>query len=218
MKIHSIQLNTASLAKVVAFYRDALGLGVLTTEPGKAHVPVGNSWLIFSENPGLEGSYHFACNIPCNQIREGMAWLERAGITLIANEKNEQRIDFPNWNAEACYFLDPAGNIVELIARRDLHNESEQFFGPASLLEISEIGIATDDVTTWIEQAERSFGISAFDKQKPAAEFAAIGSDTGLFIVAKTGRKWLLTDIPAAKLPLEVNFENERGEMFNLAV
>lgn len=216
MKIQTVTLETPDLKPVTAFYQTALGLEVITAELGMAHVQIGDSWLIFRENPTSEGIYHFAFNIPCNQIREGMAWAERAGAALIANEKGDTQIDFSNWNAEAAYFFDPAGNIVELIARRDLQNESDQPFGPESLMGISEIGIVTDDVLAWNARAEAEFGILPFDKQKPSADFSALGTDMGLFIVVPEGRKWFLTDLPAAKVPLEVHFENDRGEAFEI--
>ena len=216
MKILSIQLETANLGAVADFYRSVLGLHVATVEAGKAHVQVGNSWLIFRENPAFTGVYHFAFNIPCNQIREGMAWLERSNIDLIADEKGERRQDFAGWNAEAAYFFDPAGNIAEIIARRDLQNESEHPFGRDSLLEISEIGIACDDVPAWNERAGNAYGIRPFDKQNPSADFSALGTDTGLFIVVTEGRKWFLTDISAVRAPLEVKFENDEGEVFDM--
>lgn len=216
MKIHTVKLETPALSRIVDFYRATLGLEVVAAEPGKAHVQIGSSWLIFSENPAATGIYHFAFNIPCNHIREAMTWLERNGIELITNEKGENRIDFPNWNAEATYFFDPAGNIAELIARRDLMNESDQPFGPESLLEISEVGIVTDDVEAWNARAGGEYGILPFDKQKPSADFSALGTDMGLFIVVPEGRKWFLTDIPASKAPLEVMFENDRGDVFTI--
>ncbi len=216
MKILSIQLETANLGPVADFYRSVLGLHVATVEPNKVHIQIGNSWLVFTGNPAAAGIYHFAFNIPCNQIREGMAWLERSSIDLVADEKGEMRQDFTNWNAEATYFYDPAGNIVELIARRDLQNESEHPFGRESLLEISEIGIVCDDVSAWNERAKSEYGILPFDKQKPSADFSALGTDTGLFIVVQEGRKWFLTDIPADRAPLEVKFENDEGAVFDL--
>lgn len=216
MKIQSVTLETPALKPIVDFYQSALGLEVITADPGMAHIRIGSSWLIFKENPALEGIYHFAFNIPSNQIREGMAWLERAGISLIANEKGETQIDFPNWNAEAAYFFDPAGNIVEIIARRDLQNESDLSFGLESLMGISEIGIVTDDVPAWNTRAETEFGILPFDKQKPSSDFSALGTDMGLFIVVRAGRNWFLTDIPAVNVPLKVRFENDRGEEFEL--
>jgi catechol-2,3-dioxygenase len=218
MKIHTVKLETPSLSQIVDFYRSALGLEVVTAEAGKAHVQIGSSWLIFSENPTATGIYHFAFNIPCNHIRESMAWLERCGIELIANGKGETRIDFSNWNAEAVYFFDVAGNMVEFIARRDLANESSQSFNRESLLEISEIGIVTDDVLAWNAHAAATWGILPFEKQKPASDFSALGTDLGLFIVVPEGRKWFLTDIPAAKMPLEVLFENDKEAVFEAQI
>ncbi|MCE7922807.1 MAG: hypothetical protein DYG98_07105 [Haliscomenobacteraceae bacterium CHB4] len=215
MKIHSIQIETPALERIIEFYHVRLGIPYVA-DGRVAYFQTSDSQLIFSENPSFTGIYHFAFNIPCNQIREGMAWLERAGIVLIANEKGENQIDFSSWNAEATYFLDPSGNIVELIARHDLQNESEYPFGPESLSEISEIGIVTDDVPAWNARAEREFGILPFDKQKPSSDFSALGTDMGLFIVVSEGRKWFLTDIPAQKGPLKVHFENDKGEMFDL--
>lgn len=214
MKIHSIQIETAALDPVIDFYYGRLGIPYIA-DGGKAFFQTGDSQLIFAKNPAFAGIYHFAFNIPCNQIREGMTWLERAGVVLIANEKGENQIDFPNWNAEAAYFFDPAGNIVELIARRDLQNESEHPFGPASLSEISEIGVVTDDVLAWNARAEADFGIFPFEKQKPSSDFSALGTDMGLFIVVPAGRKWFLTDIPAVKAPLKARFENDKGEIFD---
>lgn len=218
MKILSVTLETPDLNKVANFCRDGLGLEVVTTEPGTAHVRIGSSWLVFRKNPAASGVCHFAFNIPCNHIREGMAWLERCGIELIANEKDETLIDFSNWNAEAAYFFDPAGNIVEIIARRDLQNDSDRPFSPESLLEISEIGIVTDDVLAWNARAANEFDLLPFDKQKPSSNFSALGSDMGLFIVVPEGRKWFLTDIPAMRVPLAVSFENDRGAVFELQI
>ncbi len=214
MKIHAIQIETAALDRVVEFYHHRLEFPCVGT-PDKAYFQAGDSQLVFSENAGFAGLYHFAFNIPSNQIREAMAWLERRGVDLIVNDKGENLIDFSSWHAEAAYFYDPAGNIVEFIARRDLQNESEHPFGAASIMEISEVGIVTDDVLAWNERAGQVYGIPPFDKQKPNADFSALGSDMGLFIVVPPGRNWLLTDIPAAKSPLEVTFENDRGELFN---
>ncbi len=216
MKILSIKLETAALGTLADFYRSVLGLHVVTAEPGTVHIQIGSSWLAFTENPGFKRIYHFAFNIPCNQIREAMAWLERSGLELIANDKGETQMDFSNWHAEAAYFYDPAGNIVELIARRDLQNESSQPFGRESLLEISEIGIVTTDVPAWNERAEREYGVLPFEKQVPSPEFSALGTDTGLFIVVTEGRNWFLTEIPATRAPLEVTLENDLGEVFTI--
>ena len=216
MKIHSIQLQTADMVAMTRFYRDILGMHFSAIPPSTAQFHAGRSALIFNENQEFKGVYHFAFNIPCNQIGAAIDWLRNRGIDLIADPAGETRIDFASWHAEATYFLDPAGNIVEFIARRDLHNESEAPFGPESLLEISEIAIAVPDVPAWRARAAQEYGGHLFDKGVAGPEFSALGTDSGLFIVAREGRHWFLTTIPAAAAPLEVRFENNAGKVFTL--
>ena len=47
--------------------------------------------------------------------------------------------------ASALYFLDGGGNVVELIDNDHLTNDSDAPFGPESLLEIAEVGLAAAD-------------------------------------------------------------------------
>lgn len=217
MKIHSVQLQTQALAAIRSFYHGLLDLE-FREKPGESlQVDIGNSALTFSENPGFQGIYHLAFNIPCNQIELAKNWLERRRIPLIPGFKGEPIIEFPNWHARSVYFFDPAGNIVEFIARRDLQNDCTQAFGPEAFLEISEVGIVTEAVDRFRETAAERYGVLDFDKQPALPAFAALGDDHGLFIVVPKGRHWVFTDVPATINPLEVRFENERGEQFTYA-
>ena len=51
---------------------------------------------------------------------------------------------FENWNANAVYFYDNNGNILEFIARHDLQNNQFTPFNSESILNISEIGIVSE--------------------------------------------------------------------------
>lgn len=215
MKIHSIRLQIDSLEKVTRFYGEILGLKRGAALPGEAHFHAGYSTLIFSEKQGFNGCYHFAFNIPCNQIEEAIFWLTQRGIAMIPGPNGQALVDFPNWNAQSAYFFDPAGNIVEFIARWDLQNASDLPFGPGALLEISEIGVVTKDVLAWNAHAARNFGVLPFVKSQPGPDFSALGTDEGLFIVVPEGRKWFLADIPATIEPLEVRFE-QAGKIYTL--
>jgi hypothetical protein len=53
--------------------------------------------------------------------------------------------DFVNWRAKSVYFFDPAGNIIELIARFDLNNASSEKFSSEQFLSLSEIGLVFPD-------------------------------------------------------------------------
>lgn len=215
MKIHSIKLQTAALEKTALFYGEILGLKRHVSLLRETYFQAGYSTLIFSEKQGFNGRYHFAFNIPCNQIGEAIYWLMQRDIASIPGPNGQALVDFPNWNAESTYFFDPAGNLVEFIARRDLNNASDLPFGPDALLGISEIAIVTKDVLAWNANTALDFGVLPFTKSSPGPDFSALGTDEGLFIVVPEGRKWFLTNIPATIEPLEVRFE-QAGKTYTL--
>ena len=87
--------------------------------------------------------YHFAFNIPANQPEEAIIWAYNR-IELIRNPETHLITNFDNWRAQAVYFYDNNGNLVEFIGRTDLNNNSDAEFSSKSILNISEIGIVTD--------------------------------------------------------------------------
>ncbi len=214
MKIHEIQLSTPSLSAMQGFYHGVLELDF---EPGFGDSLIfqtGLSQLHFVESATATGRYHFAFNIPANQIAAAHAYLTRRGVRILRQANGDEIIQFPHWHAQSVYFHDPVGNIVEFIARHDLNNASNRSFGPDVWLEISEIGVVTPDVWEWRAEALRLYGVGDFDKQPASPNFSALGSDQGLFIVVPTGRHWLMTEIPALPQPLLVRFENADGQAF----
>ena len=125
--------------------------------------------------------------------------------------------NFVNWHAKSVYFFDPAGNIVELIARFDLANKTEVRFSAAQFLSISEVGLVLnanefdESVTSLLKQYQLSY----FVKQPPLPQFRAIGNDEGLFIVVPENRNWFPTNKPSGVFPMEILFEND-GEQYIL--
>ena len=62
--------------------------------------------------------------------------------------------------AGCVYFLDAAGNVVELISSPQVEDGRRRTFGPGSLIEIGEIGIAATDyerpVRHWASSSARA--------------------------------------------------------------
>src|SRR5439155_2935079 len=106
------------------------------------------------------------------------------------------------WHAHSVYFLDAAENVLELIARHDLPNASDEPFGPASLLEVSEVGLPVRDVDEAVAFIERELRQPLFSGDRE--HFAALGDHRGLFILVPLGRPWFPTDKPTALAPLAV--------------
>ena len=110
------------------------------------------------------------------------------------------------------YFRDPDGNILECIARHRLDNASAQAFGPASLLNVSEIGWPVEDVPQSVERLEQQLGLSVFGSASDT--FTPLGDDEGLLIVVKLERPWFPTAQAAQSLPLRITLKNARPTAF----
>lgn len=202
MHIQEIRLHTRDLAAQQHFYAEQLGLPLISRSSAALTFQVGASRLTFDQAElAPEPIYHFAFNIPPQQFAEAKAWLAvRAGQAGVAETF------FEHWNAHALYFFDPAGNIVELIARHTLSAASRRPFSAASLLGISEIGIVTDNVADTVAQLRSAFDAPVY-RNSQSAEFTALGDDEGLFIVVRRGRLWFagtLQQRPSTFAPIEV--------------
>jgi hypothetical protein len=122
---------------------------------------------------------------------------------LREGDRDEYR--FASWNADAVYFQDPVGNVAELIARHDLPDDSPGPFGPSDVLSVSEIGVVVPDVPAFVAAAREQLGLAPYRPGTP--DFAPVGDEHGLLIVAREGRPWFLAEIPARPQPIEMVVE-----------
>ncbi|MDS8743045.1 hypothetical protein RLK13_00005, partial [Streptococcus pneumoniae] len=88
---------------------------------------------------------------PGNQFSLAKFWA-RARVELNRQEGMDE-IYYSNFNSDAFYFQDPAGNVVEFIGRR--HVDIMDDFTIDSLLDISEVGIVSPYVKEVGESLER---------------------------------------------------------------
>lgn len=139
---------------------------------------------------------HWALNVAPERFEEAVAYAAER-VELLHED-----VPFEAWRARSAYFFDPAGNIVELIAR-------ERAPGSELFLEVSEVGLPVDDVAVAVGFLESEVGLPYFSGDRRT--FGAVGDDRGLFIVVPVGRPWLFTDRPAPDHPLEVTIAAERG-------
>jgi catechol-2,3-dioxygenase len=150
----------------------------------------GSSVVRFERGPQV--CSHFAVNVPPDRFEEAVEWA-RGQAALI-----EEDVPFPLWRARAAYYFDPAGNLVELIAR-------ERVPGEELLIEVSEVGLPVADVGAAVDFLEAELGLAHFSGDRE--NFSAVGDDHGLFILVPVGRAWLFTDRPAADAPVRVTIE-----------
>jgi len=212
MKIKSLTLYTRNLEKQIDFYGNTLGLKQVSQAEGQASFQVGKSILNLVQRDQAT-PYHFAINIPGNQVNEALTWLKQRVVILKYGTDEIQ--DFSNWNAKAIYFYDKDQNIVELIARKNLEYGQQENFSAYSLLEISEIGMPVDDIKTAYEALQEKATFEIFDGGFD--RFCAIGDEYGLFIcINKHLKDWFPTGDKAHSSAFEIQFE-QKDQAFQLA-
>jgi catechol-2,3-dioxygenase len=114
MDIISIELLTNNLEKTTAFYQELIDFEVVTKNQHEVIFRVGTSLIRFTENLSFNTIYHFAFNIPQNQVESALSWLQSKVEVIL--DTNEQSITkFEDWNAQAVYFYDNNGNILNLL-------------------------------------------------------------------------------------------------------
>lgn len=95
-------------------------------------------------------------------------------------------VDYRHWNAHSIFFLDPAGNVVEYIARHDLKNGDNTPFAWTDILYASEIALVVDDVPATAAQLTEVSGVAPY--RNGSDQFMAVGDEHGLVLVMKRGR------------------------------
>ncbi len=200
MKIKELKVYTSKLKEQIQFYADILGLEIIERSKNSASFSIGLSRLIFEQRK-IATPYHFAINIPSNKEKEALQWLKRK--VDILKDGQDEMVDFVNWNAKAMYFYDADQNIVELIARKNLDNCSNREFNQNLFLEISEIGLPTENIHREFTILNKNCGLEVYDGS--FERFCAIGNDRGLFIcVNKNIKKWFPTNEIAFSSDFEV--------------
>jgi catechol-2,3-dioxygenase len=213
MQITRLTLHTHDLLEQHRFYTETLGLTARFSQTN-LEVQIGSSLLEFHPEAGFTGRYHFAFNIPRNQFAPAAAWLE-ARVSLIADARGQTRFHTDEWNADNLYFYDPAGNILELIARHELENDSDASFTAASLLEISEIGLAAPDAFELVTWFSEHLGIGTYKSFNDS--FAPIGDAHGVVIAVKRARTWFPdTGLPAETLPTQITLRAQHPQSHDI--
>ena len=200
MIIKELKLFSSQIKAQTEFYSEVLGLKKLYGSINKVSFQVGSS-ILHLEYKEDATPYHFAINIPANKEQEALHWL-KSRLRILKDDQDEI-IDFKAWNAKAIYFYDHDKNIVELIARKNLKNHSELEFSADQFLEISEIGVPTNDIEREYGTLRDVMDIRIYDGG--LGNFCAIGDENGLFICINKNRKnWYPTQDKAYFSDFEV--------------
>jgi catechol-2,3-dioxygenase len=212
MRILELTLLAPDVRAMRHFYEGTLGLGVVRADATGVTFEAGGTELTFERaGGGLRPFYHFAFNVTASRFPAAVEWI--AARARVLGDGTRTTFSFPAWDADAVYFEDPAGNIVELIARHRLDEtprgeSTGAAFGARDILGVSEIGLPVPAV----DLATRAL-VTATDTPRwgrGSDAFTTLGDDHGLFVVVADRRGWYPTQRPAEMYPVRVTIEGRR--------
>ncbi len=217
--ITGLQLETAAsaLGSMAAFYGD-LGLDVSLEGETSLSLRVGDARLQFTAANG-EPFYHFALLVPGDRFDAAYAWATER-IALLDGPGGSRIVDFADWQAKALYLLDPAGNIVELIAHSGVEKAQRPAgtpFDPDELLGISEAAIIAEDLPQITRGICEHTGLELWDGD-PATGIAFVGRRAHTLVLSAAGRGLLPTRRPGETHPMTIHLGIDAGETLRLRI
>ena len=177
------------------FYGETLGLDIIYCSDLELSILAGKTIIDFHlTNVSPAPFYHFAFNIPENKIEQALLW-QRTRTEIISTPRqlmddnySDDVRHFRHWNAHSIFFHDPAGNLLEYIARHDLNNAESGSFSSKDILCASEIALLVDDAPHTAANLNKILNLE--DYKNTSEFFKPIGDENGLLLVMKNGRSW----------------------------
>jgi catechol 2,3-dioxygenase-like lactoylglutathione lyase family enzyme len=193
-----LRAPASRLPELATFYGDRLGVELESRAAGSLRLKLGETTLDLVPAQG-EPFYHFALLVPGDRFDTALGWVAER-VDLLGGV-----FDFDFWDAQACYFHDPAGNIVELIAHRSIGDcGTTGDFHARELLGLSELGLVGEQATMALEL--RSLGLELWDGTvDEPKQLAFLGEQARTLILAPPGRGWLPTGRPSEPHGLQVD-------------
>lgn len=109
MKILSLSLSTTILSELKHFYLEQLGFSLKHESNDSFTIFAGRTELTFTKDDSVKNPYyHFAMDIPHNQMEEAQAWLLQNGChlldtTSVEDSTKRKVIFFEGINAHSIY-------------------------------------------------------------------------------------------------------------------
>ncbi|WP_277583996.1 glyoxalase [Psychrobacillus antarcticus] len=205
-----VTLYTNQLKQLQGFYGNVLEIPIDESTDEYFQLTIGTSTLIFRLSE-LQTSYHFAINIPGNQFTLAKHWAKER--VLLNRENSLDETYYARFEADAIYFEDPAGNVIELIARRNVDKWSD--FSIESLLNLSEVSITTPFVEEAGEKL-KEIGIPVYGHvQIEPEELNFLGKKDTFILLVPPNRQWYFSRRMSETSPLEIVLEDGKEILVN---
>ncbi len=180
-------LTSVSLDVMKEYYVNLLEMELISYSSRELTILAGQTPITFikSDDAG-DPWYHFAFNIPENKILKAREWqLKRT--PLVPTPKNKIDKGYPddvrhfrNWNAHSVFFWDPAGNLLEYIARHDMDNAGSGPFTNKDILYVSEIAFVVDDQAAEARLLKKHLSLAPYPQSSNF--WWSMGDESGLLL------------------------------------
>lgn len=214
-----------------SFYGDILGLPTEDAADGSVSVRAGESLLrLLPEQPGAETvqlaapsrpvaarrrypAYHFAFFGPVNGCRGAFRWLAERVEMLTMGADDGEVFRFPWISAEAVYFADPEGNVLEILCPSDEGEDAPELVSPEAVTGICEMGLPDPNPAGVVDRLEAEAGLALWNGKRE--RFAMVGHLGASLIVvpSTTGRLWLSSEQPCEPAPFELISPSPHGPL-----
>jgi catechol-2,3-dioxygenase len=215
MRFDAVELFVPDVEATRAFYAGVLHLPELPAEEGIVFA-AGHTRLTFrAAQAGEQPRYHFAFSVPFTRFDAARRMV--AAHTPLITADGDEVIVHASWDAVAFYFRDPAGSIVECIARRAEPADAPQTQHPLGIGSVCEVGLVVDDVPALATTLRSALKVTPF-RGSEGATFTALGDEAGLLIIVQRGREWYpSTGLAAAPAPLRLALSLTDGTQHTLS-
>jgi hypothetical protein len=181
----------AAMPALEAFYSGRLKLPAQRRGDG-LELRVGRTRLRFAPAEGNgEPWYHVALRLPGARFDPAYTWLrERAEV--LEDQRGDRITVFDRIGAVACYFHDPAMNIMELISFHDLdRSDDDGPFDARELLGVAEAGVISSDPLAIAGQLRDGAGIEIWWGSAGQGRLGFAGERGHSLILGPSNRPWL---------------------------
>ena len=200
-----VTFYTDKLNEVKGFYEYQLGFRIIEEDDSSFMLAIGESQLVFRESD-RPAFYHFAFNIPGNQFTLAKGWA--SSRVELNRQEGMDEIYYPNFDADAFYFEDPAGNIVEFLGRRNTDRMGN--FTVDSLLNISEVSITTPHVAEVGKQIENMEIPVRGNKGVDPNALNFLGQGAAFILLVAPKRTWYFSKRKSEVHPLSIELTDGR--------
>lgn len=202
MKIYQLNLKCHDLDSMKVFYTKVLEMELMAETENYFTIMAGTTKILF-EKDVIIPFYHVCFRTNADYYEHMYQKLGQESV-LISNEKGEYSMF---WKGKQAYFVDPDGNIIEML-ERPFNGEEEEGLG---WHDVGEIGLPVPNIADMEQELNKILRNEQIDSSET---FAFYGDTQGVFVLVKEGRHWYPTERPAVSSPIKIFASGDRDATF----